>query len=942
MIFSASLQGHLSALENTNVVKIFEDCLQSAPDAPLFASRVEQYANFDRHWRKLTPEDAKDLVSVFQGSSFLSRFLIRHPGEIVQFRDFRLSSFDACTSPKELRMLKYRGLLKLFLQRCREDLSIEEEWKFISDLADRIIVRSLEISRPAQDINGDLHVIAMGKLGAQELNVSSDVDLVYLSENIEANDPHFPQILQWAERHAQMLSEITGEGYLFRVDLRLRPEGSQSPLVHTRKAIRRYFEERGTTWERAAWLRARAIESLEAQKLIEELKPFLYRHHLSYGTIDDLREMKMRLETSIQLYRHAEEDIKLGTGGIREIEFIAQAFQLIFGGKHKPLRTRNTLTIFNELIQIEFLEEERALKLMNAYKALRSIEHAVQWDEERQTHTTPLSSQSKDWNRIQLLCPSFPDIQTSLVEHRKNVQRHFEEVFLPERRKDTIAFWELPLDRPLKKEEIQKHLQKHGISNSEDTTPIILKLREVVPKLKLTKKGERQFRRLLPHLIEELAKISDPDQAINGLLSFLISTRGRSTIYTLLAQNPPTLRLLLQMFGLSDFLSSNLSRHPELLDALVMRAHLRPLDDRTSLQNEVKSVLESNASKENALNELREIKQTQMLRIALHDLSGEVEWETIANELSSLAEEMIRACLTLSRRECDPEKRIRMATIGLGSLGAKEMSYTSDLDLIFLIDPRSEEFNQEMSLGMKWVQRLVSALSLPTEAGTLYKVDARLRPSGNQGTLISSCKEFARYHEMGADLWERQALLKARPIQANDSLQSFFQNQRRTVCFQHDDSVLKNLKAMRTRLEKELGHETQNERNIKLGRGGLADIDFLIASFQLRHGRNHLALQEPGSLNALKTMLQANLLSPTQERALREGFIFLHSLENRIRLHTNQPISRFSLSEISLNKIAGSFRLGPGRLCSAKELRQMYEHTTERIRSTFNELLSEG
>lgn len=930
----------LKRLQNEEAGKrLFSNWSRSAePEA--YRHRLEKFSDLFKGWEQLSAELASCLGLILGGSSFLSRYLLRHPEDLPAALACKLPAPTSSLNSLQLRRAKYQSLLGIFAQRLQGQFSIEEEWRALSDLADRLIQLGLTSAQTEFPHAAPLNAVLLGKLGARELNVSSDIDFIFTTELASQEEAVVAATTRFAERHVRLLSEMTEEGFGYRVDLRLRPMGNQAPIVQAFPQIERYYESRGKTWERAAWLRARMLlEPGEKNALLPNLKPFIFRRHLGYGTIDDLREMKARVDASTRLSRTSAQDIKLGTGGIREIEFIVQALQLIYGGKCPSLQLRGTLETLTELDHLKLMQTPKVEKLIAAYRLLRTTEHAVQWEDERQTHAIPTQKDQEAWRKLAQRTPELALSPETVEKTRSDVQASFEEIFLPERRSSVSFYWNLPFDDDATTfARLEEMLHKRGVTNAAEAKPLFESLRKTAPKLRLTTRSERHFRRLVPVLMEQLLACPNAADALAQFLVFLRSTRARSAYYMTLAENPATLQTLLRLFGTSEFLSTSFVRHPELLDTLVMQTPILPTQAIEAMQSDIESILQSSNDKEKVLDQLREIKNEHILRIALHDLSGEATWSDIAHELTALAEALIGGCFEVASRDIPQADQIKISVIGMGSLGAHEMSYASDVDLQFIVADETTDMPQ----AIRWAQRFISALTLPTQAGSLYKVDTRLRPSGNQGMLVTTLHGFKQYHEKRAQLWERQSLLRARPMAGDRATGAAFEKLRQQICFQQEVEVGESIEQMRGRLENELGQEQGELRNIKLGKGGLADVEFLVAALQLRYGAQHTSLQQTSTLPLIDELEQLTLLTPQDSQALRDGCLFLRQLENRIRLQANQAISTFSLNQKSLKKVVRGFNLGPGfRAQTEDELLGLFEAHTERIRETFNQIVQE-
>jgi len=478
----------------------------------------------------------------------------------------------------------------------------------------------------------------------------------------------------------------------------------------------------------------------------------------------------------------------------------------------------------------------------------------------------------------------------------------------------------------------------------------------------LSVRSRRLLRAHSPAFLQEIVRAPDPDRALAHLETFFASSKARYTLFTVLAAHRETLRLLIRLFGTSDYLSDAFTRHPELLDSLVLSTYATVRKTRAEMEREIVDALPGAEDFEGRLNALRRFKRGELLRIAFNDLSGTLDREEVSAQLSDLAEACLSSAQAIAREEMDerfgppgdpaaPGGVARFALLGMGKLGGREIDYHSDLDIIFVFAPSGE--TQGGSLGrrisnmeyfIKVAQRIITIMTLRTTEGSLFEIDARLRPSGNAGPLVTTLESFERYHAESAQSWERQALIKARVVAGDAALGARLEEAARRFAYDRpwEPSIAREIGRIRARMEKEIAREKPGVFNVKTGRGGIVDVEFVVQLLQLRHGSGDAMLQAPNTLAALEALRRQGLLPAPDAEDLREGYTFLRTLEDRLRLLRNRSTSELESEEPELEKLAR--RLGytdrPGQLPAAALLAE-YRERTERIRAIYERVFGE-
>jgi len=807
-------------------------------------------------------------------------------------------------------------------------------------------------------------VLGMGKLGARELNVSSDIDLIYLYETDRgttdggtAEEPITPHqyFVRLGEAITRIVSENTADGLVFRVDLRLRPDGSKGALANSLHAAELYYESWGQTWERGAMIKARPVagDTDLGSEFLRAIAPFVYRRSLDFTAIEEIQELKDRVDQAAARSRERGVDVKLGHGGIREIEFFVQTHQLIYGGKDPSLRLRGTEETLSALSAAGIVSEAERRTLVSAYRFLRSLEHRIQYHQERQTHLLPEREEDRGRIARAMGFPGTAEFLSALERHTGAVRAAYGRLFRSEAERavsEVSPEVEALFDRELEGEELAGRLKALGFSDPEPAARHLAVLREGPPFTRLPVRARRYLDKIAPWILQRVSEAPDRDMALAHVERFLSAMGARTMFYALLSENRKVIDVLVRLFGRSRYLSGYLLRHPEMLDTF-LRKDLSPLvRSKSEMRKELGEALGACADFEEEMDELRRFKNVETLRIGLHDLAGNLSPEEGMFQLSALAEVLLAYALVLARRETsnrfgvpvtageDGRAEARFCVMGMGKLGGEELTYHSDLDIIFLYrgsgetapgdgtDPQRFRKLSNHEYFAKVAQRLISILSTVTREGYAYKLDTRLRPSGNAGPLVSSREAFTRYHEESAQLWERQALLKCRFLAGDRDFGRQMEQEIARYIFDRPlpEGATEEIHRLRMRMEKEIGRERSDRLDLKVGRGGIVDVEFAVQFLQLRHGPKHPSVRARATLKALYELRRAEILPEEEFRILDEGYRFLRSLEVGLRLAQDASIERFDPAMLD------------------PETRDRYREVTERVREVYLRILGAG
>lgn len=852
---------------------------------------------------------------------------------------------------RRLRSWRAREVIRLGARECglgdREEVG--RELAHLADVALDAAVRfhdaelEREVGAPLEEDGRRARfvVIGMGKLGGEELNFASDIDVIYLysSDDGAAGRLSLHEYFErLARRVTRTIGEITEDEWVFRVDLRLRPEGARGPLVNSLAAAERYYETFGRAWERQAWLKARpcAGDLRLGWDAVGMLTPFVYPRHTSPSVIREVEELNRRIKAEIDATGLGGGfDVKTGQGGIREIEFFVQALQLVHAGKDGSLRERSTRRALDRLFFAGLIAERERRALADAYAFLRQVEHLLQLESGRQTHRLPTELHGLEVLARRLGHADAGELTGRLKLHTKAVADIFatlstggEPSIPPE-----VA---ILLDPARPDGDVRAACEALGFRDGE-TARFQLELLRKKPLSPIGPAATESGARVAPTILQYLAASPDPDLALRHFVDYVGRRGAWPGLWTMFDEHRTLLRLLVSLFGTSAFLARIFVEHPELTDALLLRDAVgrRTRSELDAIAGErLREVAPDDD--EAAWNALRRLKNEEILRIGLADIAGDLDTDAVCEQLTHLADVGVARTLALVRTSL--ERRLGrlapMVVLGLGKLGGRELGYASDLDLVFVY-AGDLEYHESMT---KLAQRLVNALAAHLEDGRLYEVDTRLRPSGQKGTLVSSLEAWRRYHTEAARLWERQALIKARAVAGDELLGRTVELEAQRFVYEHGASdgraVAEEIIQMRERMEKELAREYLGSYDIKTGRGGLVDVEFAAQYLQLVHGPRHPELRVRGTVEALDRAAALGILDEETHTTLTGGYRFLRRIEHRMRIVHDRPIHELPTQPEELEKLAR--RTGHP---SGSALERAYVSWTRDVRASYARLL---
>lgn len=757
----------------------------------------------------------------------------------------------------------------------------------------------------------ELIVIAMGKLGARELNVSSDIDLIFtypetgetLGDGRTTSNQEF--FIKLGQRLIAALDKTTVDGFVFRVDMRLRPYGDSGALVLNMAALEEYYQSQGRDWERYALIKARALTG--GAKAVSELKqilrPFVYRRYIDFGAIAALRSMKGMITAEVRR-RNLQQDIKLGPGGIREVEFIAQCFQLIRGGQDAALRGQSLLATLAACAELELLPQDAADDLRASYLFLRDCEHAIQGYADRQSQALPTDPKEQTAMVWVMGFTDWDAFTSALDAHRQRVQAHFGEVISAPEEGDEAAGDRLEL-WPRTMEVLD--LVAAGFTDGATVSALLCDFRDSSRLRALQGEGRERLDAFMPLLLEACLDTDNPDAVLQRILPLVNTVLRRSAYLVLLLENPGALTQLVSLCAASPWISAELTRNPALLDELLDPRTLYSAPERERVQSELTQQVARvpRDDEEAQLEVLRYFKASQTLRVAACEISGQLPLMKVSDNLTFLAEVILEYVIELAweamvRRYGEPRLSLPddrcLAVVAYGKLGGLELGYGSDLDLVFVFDADPQgTTNGERPIDntlfyTRVGQRAIHILTTRTAMGELYEIDMRLRPSGASGMLVTTLKGYRDYLEDQAWTWEHQALVRARPVVGSARLMREIESLRAEILATPRDAarLRDEVVQMRTRMREHKLSDNPVESDhfhLKHGCGGIVDIEFMVQYAALAWSRQYPSLSRwTDNIRILETLGEEGVFTLEESAALTQAYIVYRSRAHEMAL----------------------------------------------------------
>jgi glutamate-ammonia-ligase adenylyltransferase len=911
----------------------------------------------EEEWSTFPGDTRSTLIRLIASSEFAAGVLLREwawfasaqaagvfaaPVDQVGLSEFAVdignSGDDAAIVKARLRQFRNRKFIQILWRISSGQDGVWDSLQALSDLANCLIVACMRYAertltrRFGQPVGRDGEkveavILAMGKLGGGELNFSSDIDLIFLYSGAgETDGPRKLSAHEYYVRFSQqvvaLLDEVTEDGFVYRVDTRLRPFGDSGPPVVSFAALENYLLQHGRNWERYAYVKARIISPSAPKEVITELQtniidPFVYRRYLDYGVFESLRDMKTLIETEVR-NRELANNIKLGPGGIREIEFIAQSLQLVRGGADRELRCRALKQALSCLGHARGLGEDSVRVLRSAYEFFRRFENAVQAIRDQQTHEIP--PDPVDQARVALVMEhdNWDALLADLNGHRANVSEQFAEVAFRGDEKtgatESADILSAAWTKSSSEAEWTAVLERAGYKDAEHLASVIAGFASSPVQRQIGVAARKRLERFMPSLLIAVRNRERSGIVCERVLSVISRILRRSAYVALLNENPTVLERLVDLCGQSEYLSGEIARYPilldELLDPRIYSAQISAAQMREDLDDRLRQSDEEDS--ESSIEVLAQFQRANLFRIAVADIAGNLPIMKVSDGLTELAEIVLDEALSVAWKDLtaiygepqfrvgDEVKTAGFGVIAYGKLGGIELSYGSDLDLVFLHNSRGTEqqtngarpLDNSMFFG-RLVRRLVHFLTAQTGSGALYEVDTRLRPSGRSGLLVVSTDGFEKYQEEHAWTWEHQALLRSRAVAGSAEVAREFEHIRADTLKNRvrRDTLLEDVLSMRRKMREKLDKSTAELFDLKQGEGGIGDIEFLVQYLVLKNAdREPDLIHYSDNIRQLDALKACGDLSAEDAAGLQDAYKTFRLCNHRHALDGMPPL----------------------------------------------------
>lgn len=919
-------------------------------------SFIDQHADA---CNELTQEQLTAFKQALTLSDFILKSALQAPELVIElfkvpnekalpdYKSLLSQTLSSCTDEAQLHRILRRFRLQQMVNIAIDDLlfniSLDISLARLSSLADELILASLKWltdfcqqkwGTPTNEYGETqiLLVYGMGKLGGKELNFSSDIDLIFTypdsgeTQGCRRSIDNQQFFTRLAQKLIASLHQVTCDGFVYRVDMRLRPFGDSGPLVLTFNAMEDYYQEQGRDWERYAMLKARVIgESPYHSQLSDMLRPFVYRRYIDFSVIDSLRRMKMMIAQEVRR-KQLINNIKLGAGGIREVEFIVQVFQLIRGGRVKELQQRSLLVVLPKLVESGEINEENKAVLENAYRFLRRVENIIQALADKQTQTLPDNELDQQRILAVLAIDTWSDFLVILAKHMDGVHQEFDLLIGLDSPNHEAAdeHWVMLWHSRWSDEESIAWIEQEALTgDSGKVWQILHDFREDTSKRSIGNRGRQVLDKLIPLLLCRLQKNEMAEQVLSRVLQVFSKIVTRTAYLELLFENEGALKQLMHLCQASSWVTDYIAKYPILLDELIDPKLLHNPPELSSYAVELRERMLRIPEEdlEAQMEALRQFKQSQQLRIAAAEIADVLPVATVSDHLTALAEAILSEVINLSWQQIserfgvptsclDGKKEKGFGVIAYGKTGGVELGYSSDLDLVFVHHSDASEDTTGRADGdkvipasqfyMKVAQRIMHIFNTRMNSGILYELDMRLRPSGNSGLLVVHLNTFAQYQHEDAWTWEHQALVRARMIFGNDELNQQFIDIRQDILSQpRAFAELKNdIITMREKMRSHLNKSSESHFDIKQGNGGLVDIEFLAQFLVLAYANKyHDLMLVCDNLGTFKALLKQGLLEEDEQQQLSNMYQKLRALGHQATMqNAGQIIDRKNVS----------------------------------------------
>jgi glutamate-ammonia-ligase adenylyltransferase len=900
--------------------------LLPALDSPTSQS-VARVCAISEYFHKNLLRDPTEIASLFESGDMVRSY----PIDGWNLPPMTIDTLDA-----DLRRIRRREMCRIIYRDLTRTADLIETTRDLSNLADAALDAALALhyekncerwGTPVGAVSGkpqQMTVLALGKLGARELNLSSDIDLIFFYDEAGtlagegARDLSNQEFFVRTSRDViASLDQSTSDGFVFRVDMRLRPYGDSGALILHRSAMEKYFIEQGRDWERYAFIKARACagDVAQGEDFLTWLSPFVFRRHLDFGAIDSLRELKRLINYEVEV-KELSDNLKLGHGGIREVEFIVQALQIIWGGKEPELREPRLLDVLEKLEADGKLPSEDAVRLRDAYHFLRDSEHVLQAEADRQTQQLPVTDLSRERLAIGMGFEEWDEYLALLDEHRRSASRIFEAFMTSNSaERETLVegnmFW-VSIWREPESEDSLRLLEGAGFEDAAGTARRIGEFEGHLEESDVQEIGSLRIDRLMPVLLSLASKEENPDATLERVLSIIDSIARRSTYVAFLLENLDALKRTVQLCAMSPWVSEQLQRFPILLYELSDTVTEETVFDGQRLFEEMQQLLVNldHDDLESQMDGLRQFKNSAVLKVAVFELLSLLPIMKASDALTNVAEILLQRAFELAWQylvhrhgtPCDQKGAAgdsAFAIIAYGKLGGIELGYGSDLDIVFLHDAdlrgrtNGERSIENSVFYLRLGQRIVHILTSFTRFGVLYEADMRLRPDGNKGPLVSTLASYERYLKEKAWTWEHQALVRARYVAGDEKMRGHFERIRSEVLSinRERSKLLEDVVSMREKMRLHLDKDAKSKDveegadevlvsgfDLKQGAGAIVDIEFLVQFVVLAHSCEHAVLTRwTDKMRILDEIRELGLLSGEDIDLLQEAYLAYRS-----------------------------------------------------------------
>ena len=844
-----------------------------------------------------------------------------------------------------LRVLRQQEMVRIAWRDLNALADIETILHELTDFAEVVVSVTLQTLEQQQaeifgmpcDANGEeqsLLVFAMGKMGGGELNFSSDIDLIFtFADDGETSGPrrksHYEFYLAVIRKLVKVLDEVTVDGFVYRVDTRLRPFGESGPMAMSFSGVEQYYQLQGRDWERYAMIKAKLITGRENDKqyLQSMLTPFVYRRYLDFSMLESIREMKAMISAQMKRKRMTN-NVKLGPGGIREIEFIGQTLQLIRAGPEPELRERSLIKVLKLLAEKNYLQKEEVEQLIQAYWFLRKLENRLQMQGDKQTHTLPDDELSQQRLCLAMQIQSWDELLEQLWFHQRAVDDVFQNLIASKNEEQDVSvspfalFWTHVDARDDEKEAVRQYLESSGYSSVDDIIDLLTQLRSRSQVKHLTGDTARLLSQLMESLIEKIADYPNQTILLDRVCRIIKALAGRKVYISLLSEYPTIQLQMLTLCSASEWFTERLTKYPILLDSLLgtVETFRQQYDVKRLLSLELERIkgdtANTDADLELQMDRMRQFKRQMVFTVAMLDVFYAEPVETVSDHLTELADVLLEKILSFSWQAMlakygEPSCIIdgeafqpAMSIVAYGKMGGNELGYGSDLDIIFIHNSAGEKqvttggkVIDNQSFFARVAQRVIHFLNTRTYSGMLYEVDTRLRPDGQSGLMVSSISAFEQYQREKAWTWEHQALIRARFVTGSELIEQEFDRIRSSVLRQkrETDKLLQEVVEMREKMRKHLANKSA-DFDIKQDIGGLVDIEFMTQAGVLIHAEQCAdCIKHTATLELINELIKVGWYQADEAENIGNAYRYFRKLKNWQNLECEADVSEVSL-----------------------------------------------